>query len=312
MNKSELKLVFMGTSEFSAKILQGIIDDGYNVVGVISESDKPTGRKMEILPTPVKKLALEKGIKVLQPENKSDLQLTTYNLQPDLIIVAAYGKILPKEVLETQKYGCVNFHPSLLPLFRGATPMEGALLAGLKETGVTIMLLDEGVDSGGILSQEKTQLDDRETYTSLKEKVLQIGIPLLLKTLPGYIDGEIKPIAQDSSLATYCEKTKKEDGHINFYNLAETEERKIRAYNEWPGAFAFWNEKRIKFLDVNYELRIMNHEAGTVFLDENKNLCIAFAEGYWIVNKLQIEGGNPLSAKDFLNGNKNIVGAILG
>jgi len=334
MNKSELKLVFMGTPEFSAKILAGIIDDGYNVIGVITEPDKPTGRKMEILPTPVKKLATEAGIKVFQPEKKVNVTEAIAELKPDLVVVAAYGKIIPKETIDIPKYGCINFHGSLLPALRGASPVQSAILQGLDKTGVTIMVMDENMDTGPIITQVEIQLDDKENATTLRAKMLEYGLPLLLKTIPGFVDGELKPTEQNSGEATYCKMIEKEDGKIDFNKSAEEEERKLRAFNEWPGVFCFWESKRIKFIEVeafrelslnseeksqipnpndqtNPKSQISNLKLGEVFLDENKNLCVGFAEGYWIIQKLQIEGGKPVSAKDFLNGNKDFVGQIL-
>jgi len=310
MNKSDFKLVFMGTPEFSVKILQGLIDDGYNIIGVITEPDKPTGRKMEVLPTPVKRFALEKGLKIFQPEKKVNVTEVVKELNPDLIVVAAYGKIIMKETLEIPKYGCINFHGSLLPELRGASPVQSAILWGLKKTGVTIMKMDEGMDTGPILTQVEIELDKKETTPTLRAKMLDSGLKLLLETIPGYVDGTIKPKEQTGE-ATYTKMIMKEDGKIDFNKSAGEEERKLRAFNEWPGVFCFWEGKRIKFLDVNYELGIKNYELGKVFLDENKNLCISFAEGYWIINRLQIEGGKIVLAKDFLNGNKNFVGSIL-
>lgn len=311
----------MGTPEFSAKILAGIIDDGYNIVGVITEPDKPVGRKQEVLPTPVKELAQEKGLAVFQPQNKKELLATSYQLPSDLIIVAAYGKILPKEVLESPKYGCINFHGSLLPKLRGASPIQSAILHGLAKTGATIMVMDEGMDTGPIISQVDIPLDGKETTTTLRGKMLEYGLPLLIQTIPGFIDGELKPTAQNNDEATYSNRIEKEDGHIDFSKSAEEEERKLRAFNEWPGAFGFWGDKRIKILQV--EIPRLNLGVipevqprdqlrdGAIFLDNENNLCITFAKGYWVLKKLQIEGGKEVDAKSFLNGHSDFVGAVL-
>ena len=334
MQKDQLKLVFMGTPEFSVKILEGIIDDGYNVIGVITEPDKPVGKKQEILPTPVKSFALSKGIKVHQPATKDELRIMNQELEYDLGVVAAYGKIIPKEVLDKPKYGCINFHGSLLPKLRGASPIQTAILEAAERTGVTIMVMDEGMDTGPILTQVEIPLDDNETTTTLKQKMLNCGLPLLLNTIPGYVDGEIEPSAQGGQ-ATYTKLISKEDGKIDFSKSASEEERKIRAFNEWPGVYCFWNEKRTKVLEAeNIQYPISNiparlasesvagrqsisntqypsYKSGEVFLDTNGDLCVAFSEGYWIIKKLQMEGKIAMSAKDFLNGNKDIIGKTL-
>lgn len=323
----------MGTPQFSADILEGLINDGYNIIGVITEPDKPIGRKMEIIPTPVKALAEEYNIPVFQSANKEELKILSQELSFDLGIVAAYGKILPKEILEAPKYGCINFHGSLLPKLRGASPIQSAILQGLDKTGVTIMKMDEGMDTGPILTQVEIELDKSETATTLRAKMLEFGLPLLLNTIPKYVDGEIKPSAQGGQ-ATYTKIIEKEDGKIDFTKSAEEEERKLRAYNEWPGVYSFWGERRIKFIEVeeNFQFPIfpstssgllrgnfqsisneqfLNKKPGEVFLGDNNSLCVKFKDGIWIVKRLQMEGKNVMSAKDFLNGNREIIGQIL-
>ena len=312
-----IKLVFMGTPEFSAKILEGIFNDGYDVIGVITEPDKPTGRDMKVASTPVKRFATEKGIKVYQPEKKIGVTEAVKELNPDICVVAAYGKIITKETLEIPKYGCINFHVSLLPELRGPSPIQYSILLGLPKTGVTIMIMDEGMDTGPILTQIEIPIEKSDTSTSIQEKLLDKGLPLLLQTIPEYIDGSIKPQNQEDDKATYCKMIEKEDGHIDFNRNAEEEERKIRAFDVWPGVFTFWNGKRIKILeieDIQYlisNIQYPNYEPGEVFLDENKNLCLAFAKGFWIVKRLQMEGKKEMSAKDFMNGNKDFIGAKL-
>jgi len=323
----------MGTPEFSAKILSGLLDDGYNIIGVITEPDKPMGRKMEVQPTPVKSFALSVGLKVFQPEKKINVTEVIKDLNPDLVIVAAYGKIITKETLDIPKYGCINFHGSLLPELRGASPIQSAILQGLDKTGVTIMKMDEEMDTGPILTQVEIELDKKETTTTLRAKMLEHGLPLLLNTITGYIDGEIEPKEQVGK-ATYTKMIKKEDGKIDFGKNAEEEERKLRAFNEWPGVFGFWDSKRIKFIEVdsNFQFSIFqaspdraerdnfqsisndqfsSMKPGEIFLGDNNLLCIKFKDGIWVVKKLQIEGGKAMSAKDFLNGNKDFVGSIL-
>jgi len=311
MDKKSTKLVFMGTPEFSAKILEGIFNDGYNIIGVITEPDKPTGRDMKIAPTPVKEFALSKGLKVFQPEKKINVFETVQELNPDICVVAAYGKIITKETLEIPKYSCINFHASLLPLLRGPSPVQYSILEGHDKTGVTIMVMDENMDTGPMLSQVEIPIDSKTTSTILRAQMLEKGLPLLLNTVWGFINGEVKPQMQDNDKATYCKMIEKEDGHIDFNNSAEVEERKIRAFDMWPGVFTFWNEKRLKILEIELAKDSAGEGVGKVFLDQNKNLCVGFSSGYWIIKRLQIEGKGPTDARDFVNGNKDLIGAIL-
>lgn len=302
----------MGTPEFSAKIFEGLIADGYNIVGVITEPDKPFGRKKEITPPPVKLTADKLGIPVFQPEKKDAIPEILLKTNPDLAVVAAYGKIITKESLEVPRYGCINFHGSIVPKLRGASPIQTAILQGMKKTGVTIMKMDEGMDTGPVLSQVEIEIDEGETTSSLREKMLGSGLPLLLDTIGKYVDGTIEPKSQEGE-ASYTSIIKKEDGHIDFNKTAIEEERKLRAFDEWPGVYAFWGDKRIKILgvEVAFDTKSSDYKNGQVFLDENKNLCLKFEDGHWIIKSLQLEGKKEMSSKDFLNGNRDIIGNIL-
>ncbi|MBI2448490.1 methionyl-tRNA formyltransferase [Candidatus Microgenomates bacterium] len=318
MDKKALKLVYMGTPAFSAEILAGLLKSGFNIIAVITEPDAEVGRKKIVTPPPVKILAGERGIPVFQPENRDELRVMSHELGPDLVVIAAYGRILRKDVLDIPKYGCINFHASLLPKYRGASPVQAAIINGDRETGVTIMKIDEGMDTGPILSQVTFPLTEEDTTPTVLAKMVERGLPLLVKTIEGYVDGKIEPQEQDSDEATTCSMIKKEDGHISFGNAVE-EYAKYRAYIEWPGSFVFLDQslpkvggKRLKILEAQLSRdRFSDAQPGEVYLADGGELALSFHTGFWLIKKLQLEGEKPLSAPDFLNGHQNIIGTIL-
>lgn len=232
------RIVFMGSPEFAVTVLEKL-SEKYPVVGVITQPDRPAGRGRNLTPPPVKELSLSLRIPYIQPERLKESnaldQLKNWN--PDLIIVAAYGQILRRNVLEMPKFGCLNVHASILPRWRGATPIQAAILHGDKLTGVTIIKMDEGVDTGPILSKKEVQIDSMDTGLTLSQKLSVAGAQLLLDTLPGYTEGSIHPQPQDESHATYAKLLRKEDGLLDFSKSAEELERKVRAFNPWPGTF---------------------------------------------------------------------------
>ncbi len=322
MDKNQLKIAYMGTPQFSAEILAGLLDAGFDIVAVITEPDAEAGRKKIITAPPVKVFAQEKNIPVFQPEKKIGVYEALQKIKPDLAVVTAYGKILTAETIAVPPLGILNFHASLLPKYRGASPVQATIINGDRETGVTIMKIDEGMDTGPILSQVSFSLTEEDTTPTVLEKMVKHGLPLLIKTIEDYVDGKIAPQEQNSGEATTCSMIKKEDGQIYFGNAVE-EYAKFRAYQPWPGSFAFWNGKRIKFLEIapvkSAKSDIAQRQFGQcqtlpeggVFLDDDGGLCLKFAEGYWAIKRLQLEGEKPLSATDFLNGHKEIIGAIL-
>ncbi|MBI2041444.1 MAG: methionyl-tRNA formyltransferase [Candidatus Nealsonbacteria bacterium] len=282
MENNKIKIVFIGTPEFGATVLERLIRGGFPPVLVITETDKPSGRKQIVTPPPVKITAQKYDIQIEQPEKILNLKSLILNLHPDLIIVAAYGQILPKEILEIPKYGCLNVHPSLLPKYRGATPVQSAILNGDKETGVTIMLMDEGIDTGPILSQKKTEIGSNETYQELHGRLAVIGSELLTDTIPDWIGGRIKLARQDEKIAVYTKILAREDGLIDWRKSPEELDRRIRALNPWPGTYTVQREKRIKVLKARLE------------------------SGKLIIESVQPEGKKPMSYKDFLRGNNNL------
>ncbi len=309
-----MKYIFFGTPEFAAIVLEKLINTGYVPEAVICNPDEPVGRKQILTPPPVKRLIVNGKwpIEIFQPATKINLLAISHKLsaiKPDLAIVAAYGKILPKEILEISKRGFINVHGSLLPKYRGASPIQYAILNGDKETGVTIMKIDEEMDHGNIISNLKTQISKVDTYDSLSQKLAISGAELLIKIIPDYISGKIKPIEQDHPKATYTKIIKKEDGKIDWSKSAEEIERMTRAFYPWPTAWAIWNNKILKI----FEAGVANgggKKTGEVFL-KNDELTVQCGENILIIKKLQLEGGKILSAKEFLNGHKNFTGSVL-
>lgn len=242
------KIIFFGTPEFSVKILEYLKEAKLVPILIVTSPDKPKGRKLRLASSQVKIWAEENGMKYLQPEtlkNNSNLFSLLFSLSPDIIVAAAYGKIIPKEILEIPKRGALNVHPSLLPKLRGPSPIQSAILNGDKKTGVTIMLMNEKMDEGHILTNHELQITNNVTSEELEEELAKIGGKLLVETIPTWLAGKIQPTLQNHSKATYTKILTKKDGLINFNEPAEIIERKIRAFTPWPGAYTFVNGKRI-------------------------------------------------------------------
>lgn len=318
-NKKEIKLrtVFMGTSSLSEKILTDLIAEGYNIIAVYTKPDKKTGREQEITESPVKKIATEHKLTVIQPEKFNVEAISELKkLKPDLILVAAYGKILPKEVLEIPGFGCLNVHTSLLPKFRGPSPIQNALLCGEKETGTTIMLMDEGIDTGKIIAQAKITIKDDDTNESLTEKLAIFSSELLLKTLPAWIERKIEATDQDNSLATLCQLIEREDGRIFWEEEAENIYNKYRALYPWPGVFTFWknNDSMFRLKLISISLQRLNSEqtypAGQVF-QLGEKIGVQTLSGIIFLEQIQLEGKKTTSITEFINGYPDFVGSIL-
>lgn len=279
MMSKNLKMIFVGTSEFGAIILEKMIKAGYRPILVITMPDKPVGRKQIITPPLVKLIAQKYDLPIEQPEKIKDLKPKIENLNPDLIIVADYGQIIPKEILDLPKYGCLNIHPSLLPKYRGPSPIQATILNGDKETGVTIIKMTEKIDAGPIIAQSKFKNQiSKMNFLQLRNKLAELGAELLIKTIPFWINGQIKPKKQLEKKATFTKILKKEDGLINWQKSAEEIERQIRALNPWPGTYTFYQGKRLKIL----EAEAINHQL--------------------VIKKVQLEGKKPVAFKDFLHG----------
>lgn len=312
-----IKVVYMGTPDFAVPSLQALHKAGYDIAAVVSQPDKKVGRKQELRQPAVKGCALKLGIPVFQPEKvrkNSDFITQLNELQPDVIIVAAYGKIIPQEILDIPRLGCINVHGSILPKYRGASPIQTAILDGQKETGVTIMLMDAGMDTGDILSIEKIAIDPHDTSESLHNTLADVGSHALITTLKKYICGEIQPQKQDNNLATYTKMFSKEDGLIDWNKTAQQIYNQYRACSPWPGIYTYFQGKRIKLLELafcDYDLSGKEIIPGKVYVCGDR-VCIGCTESTAIeAITLQREGKKPTHAKEFIKG-ISIEGEILG
>jgi methionyl-tRNA formyltransferase len=306
-----MKIIFWGTPEFAAVILDSLISNDYKPIAVVTAPDKPVGRKHILTPSPVKELAKKYGIAILQPEKAENARLEIINLRPELMIVAAYGEIIPKNIIEIPKYGSLNLHPSLLPKYRGASPIQAAILNGDQEIGTTIMLMDEKMDHGPIVGYKKLNIKNQKlTYLELSKQLANLGVELLIETLPKWLVGEIKPIPQNHAQATFTKIIKKEDGRIDWHKSAEQIERMTRAYYPWPSAYTKAKKRLLKI--INASVLAMNHHKvlGTVFFVENKKKAVACGQDALILEKVQLEGKREMTVQEFLNGHPEIINSI--
>jgi len=311
-----MNVIFMGTPDFSVSILDEIIKNGHNVLAVVTQNDKPKGRGGEISFPPVKEKALEYGIKVLQPEkikkNQEFLE-ELKSMNPDMIVVAAYGKILPEEVLKLSKYGCVNVHASILPKYRGAAPIQWSIIDGEEYTGVTTMMMDVGLDTGDILDIKKVKIEEDETGGSLFDKLSIEGSKLIIETMKKFEDGTIKRIKQDESLSTYAKILTKETGRIDFNNTAVSIERLIRGLNPWPSAFTSFRGKTLKIWKAYVKEDVeISGKVGEIREVGKDYIGIATRDGLLCITELQLEGKKRMDTKSFLQGVKVEVSEILG
>lgn len=298
-----MRIVFMGTPDFAVHTLDALFLAGHNIVGVFAQPDKPVGRKQVLTPPAVKVYAAEKGLRIFQPETLRDGEALSIlkELNPEVIVVVAYGKILPKEILELPKYGCVNGHASLLPRHRGASPIQWAILSGDKQTGITTMLMDEGMDTGDILERVCVTIGDEETAEELFDRLAPIGGELMVKTLKGLENGEITPTKQDEDKAGYAPIIKKEMAQIDFSRPAQEIYNAVRGFYSWPCAYFMLDGKRIKVMKAQIGEKT-DELPGTV-IESRDSLTIACGGGSSIkLLMLRPEGSRLMSAKQMLNG----------
>ena len=314
-----MKIVYMGTPDFAVNPLHALAEAGYEVTGVVTQPDKPKGRGKSMLPTPVKEEALKHGFPVYQPVKVRDPEFLQVleKLDPDIIVVAAFGQIIPKSILELPKYGCINIHASLLPKYRGAAPIQQAVIDGEKESGVTIMRMGTGLDTGDILMVEKVKLDAKETGGSLFDRLSDVGAQLLVKTLEGLEAGTITPVKQDDSESTYVKMLHKSFGKMDFNKSAAELERLIRGLNPWPSAFTYIDGKMLKIWDADVadnisEVQTEEVKPGQVVTVGKNTFTIACGQGYLVVNEVQLEGKKRMDSGSFLRGNKLEAGVMLG
>jgi len=302
-------VIFLGTPEIAQTVLESLISSGYPIHSVVTRPDQAVGRSSQLQKSPVKITAKQNNLDIFQPKTKIELEEYVVRENPDILIVTAFGMIVTKPTLEAARLGAINVHPSLLPKYRGPAPIVGPILAGDTETGTTIMLMSEGMDEGDILVQEKYSLNGKEDAESLIKILAALSVKLLIKTIPPYLAGEIKPKSQNNAEATYTKMVKKEDGQINWTtDTAKIIERKSRAYVPWPGVYATWNDRKLELKSI--EIGSEQIETGRVAL-QNGRLIIGTIKGTLIPGRLKIEGKNLVSAADFLRGYPNILNTIL-
>ena len=297
-----MKIIFMGTPDFAAASLEALIASRHEIQAVVTQPDKPKGRKGELTPSPVKVVAEEKGIKVYQPLKVRDEEfvetLRAYN--PDVIVVVAFGQIIPLSILKMPKYGCVNIHGSLLPKYRGAAPIQWAVLDGEKETGITTILMDEGIDTGDILLKKTIKIDTDETSGSLFDKLMALGAETILETLDELEKGSLTPIKQGESPTAYAKMLTKAMGLIDFTRSAKELDCFVRGMDPWPSAYTLLAGKTLKL----WKVRAVEGggKAGSVIEIGKESFTIACGEGAIEVLEVQLEGKKRMSAGDFLRG----------
>lgn len=313
-----VRIVYAGTPDFAVAPLVSLIASGYGVVAVYTQPDRPAGRGREPRPSPVKQKALEHQIPVFQPESlKSQAaQDALRELRPDLMVVTAYGLLLPQAVLEIPRMGCINIHASLLPRWRGAAPIQRAILAGDRQTGITIMQMDEGLDTGAMLATQACLISDDETGASLHDRLMVMGAETLINMLPDFIAGKITPQKQDEALATYAHKLSKQEAEIDWLLPAAQIDRAVRAYNAWPVAFTYWRKKNQREALRIWRSEVLSAAAnaaapGTVLRCGREGIEVSTGDGVLRLLQVQPSGKKMMGAADFANAH-HLDGQVLG
>jgi methionyl-tRNA formyltransferase len=311
-----LRILFMGTAELACASLRALLaSERFDVAAVVTQPDRPKGRQLKPQPSPVKIIAVECGLPLLQPERARDADFISrlMTLAPDLVVVAAYGQLLPPSILELPKYGCVNVHASLLPKYRGAAPIQWAILNDEPATGVTIMKMAAGLDTGDILTQEVTSIGSDETAAQLHERLAILGAGLLVATLPAFVAGAIQPTPQDNAAATLARKISREDGRINWSDTATAVRNRMRAFTPWPGAYVdltlHGKARLVKFWRGVVEP--FQGQPGQVLQADRNALVVACGRDALRIEELQVEGGRKMTAAEFLAGHPLAVKSVL-
>lgn len=308
-----IKIFFLGTNEFGAGILSALLNDNdIEIKKVFTQSDKPFGRKQELKSVPVKILARAHNLEINEPKNKQELETFFDNLdlneKPDAIVVCDYGMIIPKKVLEFSKHGAINVHPSLLPLYRGASPIQSALKDGQVKSGVTIMMMDEKLDHGPIVSQEEIPLENSDNYSTLSQKLLECAKFLIISGIRKVVlEPNFAPVPQDDSKATVCREFTKDDGKIDWENKTALEIFNLwRAFGVWPGIWTMLDDKRVKIIEIEIDEDRSNLAPGEIVV-ENKEIFWGAKKGVVKIKQLQLEGKKVMTAPEFLNGYKKLL-----
>ena len=312
-----MRIIFMGTPEFAVPCLEKLILNHYQVVAVYTQGDKPAGRGRSVISSPVKRAALTWQLPVVQPDSLKGEEVVTQlaGFNPDVIVVSAFGQILPQSVLAVPSYGCINIHPSLLPRFRGASPVAGAILAGDEFTGVSIMLMEKGLDAGPILARAQIPISLQDTTGSLTAKLSQVAAWLLQEVLVRWTKGELSPQPQNEAEATYRSSIVKAEGEIDWHLSTIDIWRRVRAFHPWPGCYTQWQGRQLKIIEVVPLFSETRLEAGRVVaLTPDKGEAtfgIYTGDGILSVLRVQLEGKQAMSAAEFLRGQKQFIGATL-
>lgn len=312
-----LRVIFMGTPELSCASFQALINaPGLQVDAVVTQPDRPKGRDLKLRPSPVKELALRENLRVMQPERVRNEEFVRElrKLKPDLIAVAAYGQLLPKTILDLPRFGCVNLHTSLLPRYRGAAPIQWSIINGDTETGVTIMKMDVGLDTGDILAQEKTPIHPHDNAETLHDRLATIGAALLIRTIPDYVAGKIVLQPQPAAGVSFAPKLKKLDGQIDWNQPAQAIANRIRGLAPWPGAFSYLpSQPQPQMLKIwQAEVAEQPGNAGEVLRADKTGLVVGCGHDALLIQLLQLEGGRRLTAQEFLAGHRLQPGQRLG
>lgn len=306
-----MKIVFFGTSNVALPVLQTLVNH-HEIAAVVTQPDAPVGRKQELSESPVSVLAEELQLKVLKPATLKDNTIVRMELQSiaaDMFVVVAYGKIIPEDILSLPPHGTLNVHPSLLPKYRGASPIQNALLNGDTETGTSIMLVDKEMDHGPVLAQQKVSVDPDDNAITLGDKLARVSAKLLLDVIPQYISGSLSPQEQDHASATFTKIITKQDGAIDWNKPASEILNQFRAYYPWPGVWTTWNGKILKITDCTINSQGASGEPGTVL---EGGIVVCGNGTSLFLNRVQLEGKNEMDIVSFLNGNGSMVGASLG
>ena len=310
-----MRIVFAGTPRFAVPTLQRLIHSPAELTAVYTQPDRPAGRGRLLTPGPVKQLAQEHGLPVVQPATLKEecVQLQLADFAPDMMVVVAYGLILPEQILNMPKLGCLNVHASLLPRWRGAAPIARAIEAGDRRTGVTIMLMDSGLDTGGIIASSEIEIDQSDNSETLHDKLADLGADLLVRSLPGYVSGDLLPAAQDDKAATYAQKLSKSECAIDWSRTAASIRNKVRALYPWPVAHTYHGGNRLRILNV-----VISHKAdgerlthGTICRVEKSGVDVVCGSGVLTVTRLQRDHGRPLPVSEFINGYAMAPGDLL-
>jgi len=307
------RIIFMGTPEFAVPSLCAL-DEHFQVVAVVTQPDRPAGRGRKLTASPVKEQALALGLEVLQPptlRNPAAVQELA-DRRPDLIVVASFGQLLESAVLDMAPHGCLNLHGSLLPRYRGAAPIPAAILTGDEETGMTLMRMDEGLDTGPIIAQATCAIGPRDTTTSLTARLADLAAGMLVELLPGWLAGTLPAQPQDDSLATYCDQLQKEDGRLDWSQAADHLERQVRACDPWPGAFTTSQGQRLKVLSARPGPQGVGAGEPGLVVDLDPGVGVVTGDGVLELLEVQLAGKKPMAIDHFALGQRDFVGSILG